>query len=312
VFWTARSALRASAVGLKSLEHLGFTAQNESLFRQLVQRPYGLFLVTGPTGSGKTTTLYAALQELRDNARNIMTCEDPVEYDVEGINQAQVQEGIGQTFAKQLRAILRQDPDIILVGEIRDKETAETAIRAAMTGHLVLSTLHCNDAASAVPRLLDLGVDPFLLSSSLIGVTAQRLLRKLCPDCRELGATTAEEEVLMRTYFGVDGIDEVWRGRGCDACFHTGYHGRTAVHEVLPVTSDVAEVLPVTSDVASLIAKGATVEEIRQAGAEFGFRTLQEDALERVLAGETTLEEAKRLIAFEKLLRPQDMLKIAA
>lgn len=290
------------AVGLRELTNLGFNDHNLNLFRMLIERPYGLFLVTGPTGSGKTTTLYGALRELTDGTSNIMTVEDPVEYEIEGVSQSQVNDGIGLTFAKQLRALLRQDPDTVLVGEIRDLETAETAVRAAMTGHLVFSTLHCNDAASAVPRLLDLGVDPFLLSSSLIGVTAQRLLRTLCNDCKEPGAPTPEEELLLRAYFGVNGVSEVWRPGKCDKCFGTGYLGRTAVHEVLPVTGEVA----------SLIAERATPAVIRRAAELYGFRSMQADAMERVLAGQTTLEEAKRLIAFDTLLNPAALLNEAA
>jgi len=289
------------AVGLKGMDELGFTIQNFQLFKSLISRPYGLFLVTGPTGSGKTTSLYAALEEIKDTASNVMTVEDPVEYRLDGINQSQVNEGIGLSFAKQLRAILRQDPDVILVGEIRDLETAQTAVRAAMTGHLVLSTLHCNDAASAVPRLLDLGVDPYLLSSSLIGVSAQRLLRVLCNDCKREEKPTVEEEILLRHYFEADGVESVWRAGSCDKCYGTGFSGRQAVHEILPVTSEVA----------SLISERAGVEQIKRAGSDYGYRSLQEDALERVLAGHTTLEEAMRLIAFERLLKPAP-LRIAA
>jgi len=289
------------AVGLKGMDELGFTLQNFQLFKSLISRPYGLFLVTGPTGSGKTTSLYAALEEIKDTASNVMTVEDPVEYRIDGINQSQVNEGIGLSFAKQLRAILRQDPDVILVGEIRDLETAQTAVRAAMTGHLVLSTLHCNDAASAVPRLLDLGVDPYLLSSSLIGVSAQRLLRVLCNDCKREEKPTVEEEILLRHYFEADGVESVWRAGSCDKCYGTGFSGRQAVHEILPVTSEVA----------SLISERAGVEQIKRAGSDYGYRSLQEDALERVLAGHTTLEEAMRLIAFERLLKPAP-LRIAA
>ncbi|MBX3095943.1 MAG: type II/IV secretion system protein [Fimbriimonadaceae bacterium] len=299
----ARIVLRVldQAIGLKGMEELGFTLHNFQMFQSLIRRPYGLFLVTGPTGSGKTTSLYAALEEIKDTANNVMTVEDPVEYRLDGINQSQINESIGVSFPKQLRAILRQDPDVILVGEIRDLETAETAVRAAMTGHLVLSTLHCNDAASAVPRLLDLGVDPYLLSSSLIGVTAQRLLRNLCPDCKREDKPTDEEQILMRHYFGAEGVSSVWRANGCNECYGTGYSGRQAVHEVLPVTSEVA----------SLIADRAGVEQIKLAAEDYGFRSLQEDALERVLAGQTTLEEAMRLIAFERLLKPTP-LKLAA
>lgn len=274
-------------VGLRSLDELAFSERNLDLFRRMIERPYGLVLVTGPTGSGKTTTLYSALSELRKVTTNIMTCEDPVEYAIDGINQSQVREKIGLTFAAQLRAILRQDPDVVLVGEIRDQETAETAIRASLTGHLVLSTLHCNDAASAVPRLLDMGVDPFMLSTSLVGVVAQRLLRTLCFNCREERKPDVATEMAMH-FFGLDEESRVWMPKGCPQC-QDGFKGRMAVHEVLPVSSEVAP----------LIAGRASTAEICEVARRYGYRTMQEDAIDRVHAGLTSFVEAKRLIAFD-------------
>lgn len=253
--------------GLKKLEELGFTAENLHLFNEIIRRPYGICLVTGPTGSGKTTTLYAALQELRNGTNNIMTCEDPIEYEIEGINQSQVQEKVGLTFAAQLRATLRQDPDIILVGEIRDQETAQTAIRAALTGHLVLSTLHCNDAPSAIPRLLDMGVDPFLLSTSLIGVMSQRLIRTTCTTCK--------------------GTKKTSQGR-CGDCTGTGFKGRTAVHEILPITSGVS----------AAIGSRLPMEAILHAGYAGGYKPMEVWAESLVRKGITTREEARRQIQF--------------
>lgn len=275
------------SVTLKRLDELGFTTLNMQLFRNLIHKPYGMVLVTGPTGSGKTTTLYAALDELKQVTNNIMTCEDPVEYDIDGINQSQVFEKVGLTFAKQLRAILRQDPDVILVGEIRDKETADTAIRAALTGHLVLSTLHSNDAPSAIPRLLDMGVDPYLLSTSLIGVMAQRLLRVLCPHCRE-EVTSGDDRELLASVLGDENVPKTWRAKGCSRCLHTGYKGRIAVHEVLPVTPEVG----------SMIASQRSIDDVRKAAAKYGYQPLQVDAMRKVIDGITTLAEAKRLVFF--------------
>jgi type II secretory ATPase GspE/PulE/Tfp pilus assembly ATPase PilB-like protein len=250
-----------------------------------------LFLVTGPTGSGKTTTLYAALQEIRTGSNNIMTCEDPVEYEVQGISQSQINEKIGLTFAAQLRAILRQDPDVILVGEIRDQETAETAIRASLTGHMVFSTLHCNDALAAIPRLLDVGIEPYLLSTSLVGVLAQRLVRKLCPHCRVKAKLNHRDQDLFSKYLGSDPPAEVSCAGKCDRCHNTGYRGRVAVTELMPVTEHVA----------SLIAQQAHIEEYRAALADLGFRSLQQDALRRVANHETTLEEVRRVVAFDEI-----------
>lgn len=283
------------AAALKSLDDVGFGDVNLAMFRRLIQRPYGLMLMTGPTGSGKTTTLYAALSELKQPTRNIMTCEDPVEYDVPGISQSQVNEKVGLTFAKQLRAILRQDPDVILVGEIRDREKAETALRAAITGHLVLSTLHTNDAPASIPRLVDMGIDPSLIASALVGVVGQRLLRRLCPRCRSASRPTAAEAAVF-AHYGVP-IDKVGRAEGCESCAGTGFAGRFAVHEVMACTPDTARA----------IAGGAFVAQFREAA---GYRPLQEDALERVAQGETTLEEASRLIAFDAVLQPP--LRLAA
>lgn len=288
------------SVGLKKLTDLGFEDRNLTLFKDLVAKPYGLFLVTGPTGSGKTTTLYSALNELRDTATNIMTCEDPVEYDLAGINQSQVNEKVGLTFAHQLRAILRQDPDVVLVGEIRDKETAETAIRAAMTGHMVLSTLHCNDAPGAIPRLLDMGVDPYLLSTALVGTMSQRLVRVLCQKCKVEDDATPEETETMAKLFGVPDVKKIWRATGCDDCYNTGYKGRVAVHEILPVAEEIAH----------LIAERAPMETLRSRASYYGYLPMQQDAAARVLRGETTLEEAKRLISFdtfEKLETPRSL-----
>jgi type IV pilus assembly protein PilB len=278
-------------VALKKLVEIGFSDENLDLFRTLIQKPYGMLLVTGPTGSGKTTTLYAALEELREVTSNIMTCEDPIEYDIQGINQSQVNEKVGLTFPAQLRAILRQDPDIILVGEIRDGETAQTAIRAAMTGHLVLSTLHCNDAPSAVPRLFDMGADPFLLSTSLVGVMSQRLVRILCPACKESRPTSDEELKLIDSiHLGASsGARTVCVPKGCPQCDNTGYRGRTAVHEIMPVMPDVARA----------ISTREPMEVVRSLAARHGYRPMQESALKLVLEGQTSLAEARRYVAFQ-------------
>ncbi len=273
------------SVALRKLGDLGFDGTDLGLFRGLVSKPYGMFLVTGPTGSGKTTTLYAALGELCGEHNNVMTCEDPVEYEMDGVNQSQVNEKVGLTFAKQLRAILRQDPDVVLVGEVRDGETAETAIRAALTGHMVLSTLHCNDAPSAVPRLLDMGIDPFMLSTSLIGTMSQRLVRQLCPCCAVPGAPTAGEETIFRAY-GVEVPRGVMRPGGCSACEGSGYKGRRAVHEILPVVPEIQ----------ALIAERAPMVEVRSAGVRHGYRPMQRRALEMVAGGKTSLEEASRVV----------------
>ncbi|HWD40935.1 MAG TPA: ATPase, T2SS/T4P/T4SS family [Fimbriimonas sp.] len=279
---------------LKRLDELGFNERNVLIFRDLIEKPYGIVLVTGPTGSGKTTTLYAALNEIRSERTNILTCEDPVEYEIPGISQSQVHEKIGLTFAAQLRSILRQDPDVVLVGEMRDQETAEIAIRAALTGHLVLSTLHCNDAPSAIPRLIDMGVAPYLVASSLIGIVAQRLLRVLCPECKKLAPPTDRDLAIMRAFDRH--MDQVWTPVGCPQCNGSGYAGRMAVHEILPITEDMGRA----------IASDGSVEVLREKGLAHGYRPMQLDAFDRVEKGLTTFEEARRLIFFTSSLEPDE------
>ncbi|MCW3059222.1 MAG: type secretion system protein [Capsulimonas sp.] len=273
---------------LRQLPELGFSDHNFKLFGDMIQKPYGLVLVTGPTGSGKTTTLYAALNKLKNETNNIMTCEDPVEYAIDGINQSHVNEKVGLTFSAQLRAILRQDPDIVLVGEIRDKETAETAIRASLTGHLVLSTLHCNDAPSAIPRLVDMGIEPFMLSTALIGVTAQRLVRQLCPECREQYSPNSEERSVLGNMYTGD-VPLLWRPKGCPRCSGNGYRGRNGVHEILPIGPQMQ----------SLVANCASMDELKKVGSTYGYETMQEDVCRRVVKGETSFNEARRLIFFD-------------
>jgi type IV pilus assembly protein PilB len=270
------------------MNELGFSDRNLEIFKDMVNKPWGLVLVTGPTGSGKTTSLYAAVNQLKEHSRNIMTCEDPVEYEIPGISQSSVSDKLGLTMATLLRAIMRQDPDIILVGEIRDTETAETAIRAALTGHLVLSTMHSNDAIGAIPRLLDMGIDPLLLSSALIGVTAQRLVRVLCPECRDQCPTTPEENVIFRAVYG-ESIESAWRSVGCNACGGTGFRGRTGVHEVLPLTPEIQRLIQV----------GVPPDELKSFSSIYGYRPMQEDACDRVIAGHTTLVEVQRNIYFD-------------
>lgn len=292
---------------IRKLADLGFADENLSIFRNLIQKPYGLMLVTGPTGSGKTTTLYSALAELRTERSNIMTCEDPIEYEIEGINQSQVFEKVGLTFAAQLRAILRQDPDVILVGEIRDGETAQTAIRASMTGHMVLSTLHCNDAPSAIPRLLDMGMDPFLLSTSAIGVMSQRLIKKLCPHCKEMREATDFEREALFTYLpelrvALPGSIELAQSTGCGACDNSGFRGRTAVHEIMPVTAEVAKA----------IAARETLDVVRETAVASGYRPMQHAAMRMVLNGETTVEEARRHVFLDTSVRDFGHLRLAA
>ena len=224
-----------------TLERLGLSQQLTAQLRQLLHKPHGIFLVTGPTGSGKSTTLYAGLQELNNHSRNILTVEDPIEYMIEGIGQTQVNTRVGMTFARGLRAILRQDPDVVMVGEIRDTETAEIAVQASLTGHLVLSTLHTNTAVGAITRLQDMGVEPFLLSSSLTGVMAQRLVRTLCPDCRQPAPATDEEKRLL----GITDARTVtlYHPQGCPACNHKGFRGRTAIHELIVVDATLRDLI---------------------------------------------------------------------
>lgn len=266
------------------LEALGFEAGPLTLFRRAIHQPYGIILVSGPTGSGKTTTLYAALNELNTDAVNITTIEDPIEYNLPGINQTHVRSDIGLSFAHALRAFLRQDPNIIMVGEIRDRETAEVAIRAALTGHLVLSTIHTNDAASTITRLVDMGIEPFLVASSLRLALAQRLVRRICPDCKH--ATTLDPA--FAEAYGLEPEASVYSGTGCATCMSTGYRGRTALFEVLPISERMTE----------LITQQSTAYALRQQAMDEGMRTLRTVGIECMERGDTTPEEIVRETSF--------------
>ncbi|MCS5694825.1 type II secretion system ATPase GspE [Desulfofundulus thermocisternus] len=272
-----------------SLENLGFSPANLKVFRNFLRSSYGMILVTGPTGSGKTTTLYAALNAINSVETNIVTVEDPVEYVLEGVNQAQVNVKAGATFATYLRSILRQDPDVIMVGEIRDLETAEIAVRAATTGHLVLSTLHTNDAPGALTRLVDMGIEPFMVASSVLGVVAQRLVRRVCPGCR--APYEPREAELSFAGPGMQSA-QLFAGRGCEHCNHTGYRGRIAVHEVLVVTPALQR----------LILKGVSTEELRREALRQGMVSLKEDGLRKVREGITTIAEIMRVAFREEKL----------
>jgi len=266
---------------VKPLEHLGFNEDNARTFRKMFHKAYGLVLITGPTGSGKTSTLYAALNELNREEVNIFTVEDPVEYQLDGINQVQVNEKTGLTFAKGLRSILRQDPNIIMVGEIRDTETAEMAIRSALTGHLVLSTMHTNDAVSSITRLIDMGIEPFLVSSSLTGVVAQRLVRKVCTECGEAYTPSVEEKLLLEKYHIDVDHSKLVKGQGCSKCNRTGYRGRTALQEVLMLDDQLKQ----------MIVEKKPDAAYRQYLREKGFQTMLEDGLTKVKQGITTIAE---------------------
>ena len=270
---------------LLDLGQLGFRAQEIEFFRQAIRAPYGLILLTGPTGSGKTTTLYAVLNEIKSPAKNILTIEDPVEYRLEGVNQVQIKPAIGLTFSSGLRSFLRQDPDIIMVGEVRDRETAEICVQAALTGHLVLSTVHTNDAPSAVTRLIDIGVAPYLLSSTLSLVVAQRLLRRLCQHCRE----AYEPLPATREQFQI--ADELlYRAKGCEHCIQTGYQGRVGVYEVMPLTRDLRD----------LVTKGEPAHVLRDAAIRQGLVSLWQAGLQKVQQGLTSLEELESVVLLER------------
>lgn len=269
--------LSTGDVTIRKITELGMNKYNYEMFMKMLKCPHGVILVTGPTGSGKTTTLYSSLKELARPNVNVITVEDPVEKKIEGINQCQVNTKAGMTFAAALRSILRQDPDIIMVGEMRDSETAEIGIRAAITGHLVLSTLHTNDAASTIIRLCDMGIPPYLVSTSLIGVVAQRLVRLLCPECKKARMSTEAENALLKVNKSVTIYDPV----GCKYCNNTGYKSRTAIHEIILNTQDIAE----------LIASNAKASKINEIAAQNGTRLLRENVVDLVLSGKTTMEE---------------------
>jgi len=266
------------------LERLGFSKESLTIFKSLITQPYGMILITGPTGSGKSTTLYAVLRILNSPKVNILTAEDPVEYQLDGITQLQVNPKIGLTFANALRSFLRQDPDIILVGEIRDRETAQIAMEAALTGHLVFSTLHTNDSFSAPTRLIDMGIEPYLIASALIGVTAQRLVRKICNNCKK----EIKPSRYMLEQLGIE--DEnitFYKGEGCPICNNTGYKGRIAVQEILKIDDNIRE----------MILKRASSTEIKEYAVKNGTKTLLQDALDKARKGITTLEEVLRVIS---------------
>jgi len=264
---------------------LGFEERALADFQEALHKPFGMVLVTGPTGSGKTTTLYSALHQLNQISENIMTAEDPVEFNLAGINQVQMHEDIGLNFAAALRSFLRQDPDIIMVGEIRDYETAEIAVKAALTGHLVLSTLHTNDAPSTVNRLLNMGVEPFLVSSSVIVIVAQRLLRRICAGCK--APVAVNPQALLEIGFKPEEAAAltVYHGTGCPACANSGYKGRVALYEVMPISERIRD----------LILQGASTGEIKGAAVEGGMYTLRRSGLEKVRLGQTTIEEVMRV-----------------
>src|SRR3989440_2085219 len=271
------------------LTKLGFDPGALEHFEKVIRQPYGMILITGPTGSGKTTALYSAIHTINSPEHNIMTAEDPVEYNLKGVNQVQINEGVGRTFASALRAFLRQDPDVILVGETRDLETAQTSIRAALTGHLVFSTLHTNDSPSTVARLIDMGVPPFLVASSLVLVVAQRLARKVCTSCKE--PYEADEERLVplgHVPIGV-GSTPFYKGRGCPACNFTGMKGRIAIYEVMPINQELRD----------LVLRSASTSELRQVAQAQGMKTLRQAGLLKVIEGVTTVEGILRVTVAE-------------
>jgi len=271
-----------------SMDMLGFSKENTKILRGFINRPQGMILITGPTGSGKTSTLYACMREVRSDEVNIITVEDPIEYEMSGINQVQINEKVGLTFPFILRSILRQDPNVVMVGEIRDRETAEIALQASLTGHLVLSTLHTNDAPSAVTRLVDIGMPPYLIASSVVGVIAQRLVRVICPGCKEEYIPSSEE--LSRISMSQNELPfKFYRGTGCAACNNTGYKGRTSIEEVMIMGYKIRE----------LIQSGASVDNIRDAALVTGMTTLGFSGLEMIRKGITTIEEILKAV-FQK------------
>ncbi|WP_105615103.1 GspE/PulE family protein [Vallitalea okinawensis] len=267
---------------LLAIEHLGFTDEEKIIINRFTRIPYGIVLVSGPTGSGKTTTLYAMLKELNTVDKNLVTVEDPVEYMFTGINQVQVNTKAGLTFAEGLRSILRQDPDIIMVGEIRDEETAEISVRSAITGHMVLSTIHTNDAASTITRLLDMGIPSYLVADAIVGVIAQRLVRRLCPHCKNEVLATNMEKITLK----VDQNLTIFKPIGCHICNWTGYTGRSAIHEILDVSDKIK----------AAIAEGKTTQEINNLAVNEGMDTLFESCKRLVLKGETSIEEMTRVV----------------
>ncbi len=271
--------------GVLGLEDIGVDSDMLPQIEKMIQKNHGIFLVTGPTGAGKTTTLYSALSAINSREQNIITVEDPIEYQLPGVGQIQVNTKIDLTFAQGLRSILRQDPDVIMIGEIRDSETAKIAVQAALTGHLVFSTLHTNDSAGALARLVEMGVEPFLAASALVGVLAQRLVRTICPHCRQ--SYQPDEQLLMELFEGTEVPRQAtfYRGRGCSHCMQVGYLGRTGLYELLEVTDSIRHLVTSNADAAT----------IRQQALKMGLRTLRQAGLVKVLAGETTVEEILRV-----------------
>jgi type II secretory ATPase GspE/PulE/Tfp pilus assembly ATPase PilB-like protein len=273
---------------LRGLELLGMSPRDRKAFERVLDLPHGIVLVTGPTGSGKTTTLYAGLSRINDIERKIITIEDPIEYHLRGINQIQVASKAGLTFSRGLRSILRHDPDVILIGEIRDRETADIAVQASLTGHLVFSTLHTNDAPGALTRLVDMGIEPYLVASSLETVLAQRLVRLICASCRE--AFAPSEQDLGAWNLGAAAPKVIYRGKGCRQCQGTGYHGRTGIFEVMPINEDIR----------GMILERNSAGEIRKVAAQQGMRSLREDGWRLVEEGRTTVEEVLRVTKDER------------
>ena len=273
--------LSTGQIALRKITDLGMSDYNYNMFESMIKCPHGVILVTGPTGSGKTTTLYAALGELAKPNVNVITVEDPVEKQIDGINQVQVNSKAGMTFSAALRSILRQDPDIVMIGEMRDSETAEIGIRAAITGHLVLSTLHTNDAASTIVRLIDMGIPSYMVASSLIGVIAQRLVKVLCPKCKRPRMSTPDEDKLMKVTQPV----QIHEACGCPECNNTGYKGRTAIHEIIHCTAGVS----------TLIASGAGKEEIEECAKQHGTKLLRDNVSQLVQQGVTSIDELVRV-----------------
>jgi general secretion pathway protein E len=269
---------------LIGLDSIGMNPELEKTVVSLITRPQGVFLVTGPTGSGKTTTLYGVLQYINTPEKNILTVEDPVEYILEGIGQIQVNPKINLDFAKTLRSFLRQDPDVIMVGEVRDEETARIAIQAALTGHLVFSTLHTNDSASALTRLVDMGIEPYLLTSSITAILAQRLVRRICPHCKEVYEPTPFERRLIEEY-GMGSKSAVYKGKGCPECLNTGYLGRIGIFELLSLSSKIRQ----------MVQEKASSEEIKAEAVKDGMVTLRQDGVSRALLGDTTVSEIVRV-----------------